>query len=66
MISYAPFWLTLEKKKVSQYQLIKKYGISAGQLSRMRANQNIATHTLDVLCNILDCQVEDIITHVKE
>lgn len=65
MISYDPFWKTLKAKGITQYQLINQYHISAGQLSRMRANANISTHTIDVLCEILDCPVEDIIKHVK-
>lgn len=66
MISYEPFWNTLKAKNVSQYRLMKDYGISAGQLSRMRANQNISTHTIDMLCEILDCKVEDIIIYKKK
>ena len=66
MISYEPFWNTLKAKNVSQYRLMKDYGISAGQLSRMRANQNISTHTIDMLCEILDCKVENIIIYKKK
>lgn len=66
MISYEPFWNTLKLKGVSQYQLIQKYGISAGQLSRMRSNSNISTHTINALCEILDCKVEDILIYKKE
>lgn len=47
MISYEPLWITLKKKGVTQYQLINKYHISAGQLSRLRANANVSTHTLN-------------------
>ncbi|MBC5689265.1 helix-turn-helix transcriptional regulator [Mediterraneibacter sp. NSJ-55] len=65
MISYSPFWHTLKAKNITQYQLIKNYNVSAGQLSRMRANQNISTHTIDMLCSILDCKVEDILIYVK-
>ena len=46
MISYEPFWETLKKKNITQYQLINTYGISAGQLSRMRANNHISTHKI--------------------
>lgn len=63
MISYEPFWNTLREKNISQYQLIKQYGISSGQLSRIRANQYISTHTVDVLCSILECNVEDIMVY---
>lgn len=65
MISYAPFWETLKNKGITQYQLINKYHISAGQLSRMRANGYISTHTVDVLCEILDCPVENILKYKK-
>ena len=66
MISYEPFWNTLKTKNVSQYQLINKYKFSAGQLSRMRKNADISTHTLNTLCDILDCQISDIILYKKQ
>ena len=66
MITYEPFWNTLKIKNMTQYKLIKEYNVSAGQLSRMRANQNISTHKLDILCGILDCRVEDIIVYSRE
>lgn len=65
MISYTPLWNTLKQKGITQYQLIKNYHMSAGQLSRLRSNNNVSTHTIDVLCDILDCKVEDIMIHVK-
>ena len=49
-----------ETKNISQYQLIKKYGFSTGQLDRLRKNGNINSYTLDTLCKILDCKLEDI------
>lgn len=66
MISYEPLWTTLKAKNISQYQLIHKYNISAGQLSRLRSNANVSTHTLDVLCAILDCRLEDIAVFIKD
>ena len=66
MILYEPLWTTLKDKNVSQYQLIHKYNISAGQLSRLRSNANVSTHTLNTLCNILDCRLEDIAVFVKD
>ena len=65
MITYDPFWTTLKSKNISQYKLIKDFHVSSGQLSRMRKNQYISTHTVDVLCNILDCQIEDIMIFSK-
>lgn len=65
MISYSPLWKTLKEKSITQYQLINTYKISAGQLSRLRANNHVSTHTLDRLCEILDCNLEDIATYQK-
>ena len=66
MITYRPFWETLKNKNMTQYKLINTYHISAGQLSRLRANAPISTHTIDVLCDILDCNVNEIMEHTKE
>ncbi len=65
MITYTPLWKTMKEKNISQYKLIKEYGISAGQLSRLRANNYVSTHTIDVLCEILDCKVEDVIQYER-
>ena len=51
----------MKEKGISQYTLINKYHVSAGQLSRMRKNESVTTHTIDMLCCILDCAVEDVI-----
>ena len=66
MISYAPFFLTLNAKDVTEYQLIFKHGFSANILHRMKHGQNITMKTLDTLCFILDCDVADIIEYTKE
>lgn len=66
MISYKPFYETLLKKNITEYQLIFKEGISANTLHRMKKGLPITTKTLDVLCFVLDCEVDDIIIHDKE
>ena len=60
MISYEPLFRTMKEKGVSQYKLIKEYKISTGQLDRLRKNENVNTYTLDQLCRILDCSLDDI------
>lgn len=60
MIDYQPLWHTLKAKNVSQYDLIKRYGISTGQLDRLRKNNPVSTATIDNLCTILHCGVSDI------
>lgn len=66
MISYEPLWETMKRKGISQYILINRYRVSAGQLSRLRANSNVSTHTLNTLCEILDCRLEDIAVFVRK
>lgn len=65
MIIYDKLWQTLKKREISQYKLINTYGISTGQLDRLRKNESVSTHTLDKLCDILDCPLYDIAEYVK-
>ena len=60
MISFDRLWITMQQRGVSQYKLIHQYHISSGQLDRLRKNENVSTHTLNQLCRILDCRLEDI------
>lgn len=60
MIVYDKLWFTMKKRGISQYKLIKDYKISTGQLDRLRKNENVNTHTIDKLCSILKCRIEDI------
>lgn len=62
MISYKPFYQTLYRKNMTEYQLIFKYGLSANTLHRMRHGKNITIKTLDTLCIILNCDISDIIS----
>ena len=60
MISYNRLWETMEKRKISQYRLIKEFGLSSGQMSRLKKNTYVSPHTLETLCRILDCRIEDV------
>lgn len=66
MISYAPFYQTLLRKGVTEYQLIFKHGMSANTLHRMKKGENITLKTVDTLCFILDCPVSDIICYTPD
>ncbi len=65
MIVFDKLWATLKNKNISQYKLIKTYHISTGQLDRLRKNGNVNTYTLNTLCEILDCNLEDIAEYKK-
>ena len=62
MIDFSPFWQTLANKKVSQYQLIHKYNVSTGTLDALRKNKSVTLNTIHDLCEILHCQIQDIVT----
>lgn len=66
LISYQPFYETLYRKQITEYQLIFKQGFSANTLYRMKKGEAISTKTLDALCYALDCDVQDILQFVKE
>ena len=66
MIIYDKLWSTMKEKGVSQYALIKRYHISPAQITRMKKNESVSTHTIDIFCRILDCKVEDIMQYIKE
>lgn len=66
MISYKPFYETLFRKGITEYNLIFKQGFSANTLHRMKKGEAISTKTLDALCYALDCGVEDIIKFERE
>jgi len=66
LISYEPFYNTLLKKGITEYQLIFKEGFSANTIHRIKHGCDISTKTIDSLCYVLNCDVEDIIKHIKE
>lgn len=65
MISFEKLWDTMKEKGISQYALIKKYGVSPAQITRLKRNESVSTHTIEMFCEILDCRVEDIMEYTK-
>ena len=66
MLKYDKLWQTLKEKNISQYKLIKDYGIDKAQLHRLRKNMVVKTLILNRLCAILDCRIEDIVEYVPD
>lgn len=66
MISYEPLWETMKKKGITTYRLLKDYSFSRGTLDSLKHNRNISTATLNDLCEILSCDVEDVLKHIPD
>ena len=66
MIVFDKLWVTMKERNISQYKLIKEYNFSSGQIDRLRKNNNVNTYTLNQLCQILNCKLEDIAEYVEE
>lgn len=66
MSTYGVLWQVMKEKGVTQYMLIKNYRVSAGQLTRLRRNESVSTHTIEVFCKILDCQPGDLMAYIPE
>ena len=66
MISYAPLWESMKRKNATTYTLQVKGEISSSTVRRLKANESVSTNTLDALCRILDCELDDIIAYLPD
>lgn len=66
MISYEPLWRTMQLRGATTYTLQVKGGISSSTIRRMKAGNSVSTHTLDLLCQLLDCTLDDIVKYIPE
>ena len=66
MISYDRLWQTMKEKGVTQYALIKKYYVSPAQITRLKRNESVSTHTIEMFCKILECNVEDVMQYIED
>ena len=62
MIIYEKLWEKMKEEKVSQYRLHKE-GISNSTLTRLKRNEVVSTETIDRLCRILKCNVDEIMEY---
>ena len=66
MISYDNLWTVMREKGISQYALIKNYHISPAQITRLKRNESVSTHTIEMFCKILNCEVGDIMRYIPD
>lgn len=66
MMSYAPLWETMAKRKETTYTLINKHGINPRTVYNLKHNKSITMYTLERLCQILDCTPNEIVSFTKD
>jgi putative transcriptional regulator len=66
MISYDRLWQTMKEKGISQYALIKTFNVSPAQITRLKRNESVSTHTIETFCKILQCDVQDIMHYIDD
>ncbi len=66
MIRFDKLWTIMEQKHITTYQLREQCGIDSKTIRRLRANENTETKTLNKLCAVLDCRLEDIAEYVAD
>lgn len=66
MISYDRLWQTMKDRGITQYSLIKKHNISPAQITRLKRNESVSTHTIEIFCKILKCNVEDVMQYIED
>lgn len=66
MITFEPFWHTLKEKNITVYELLEIRKFSHGTYDSIKKNKNVTLNTIDQLCKILDCHVEDIVQYKED
>ena len=66
LIRYDRLWQTMKDRGITQYDLYTHHNVNRSQINRLRQNQNVEVNTIDRLCNILQCRVEDIMEHFPD
>ncbi|MBQ6825596.1 MAG: helix-turn-helix transcriptional regulator [Clostridia bacterium] len=66
MIVFDKLWITMKEKGFSTYKLREKCGIDSKTIRRLKANENVETKTIDKLCSVLNCKIEDIAEFIKD
>jgi DNA-binding Xre family transcriptional regulator len=66
MIVFDKLWIVMKEKGVSTYQLRENCGIDSKTVRRLKANENIETKTLNKLCSVLKCRLEDIAEYIED
>lgn len=66
MICYRPLWEMMARRNATTYTLRETHKLSHATVQRLQANQSVTTYTLDRLCKIFDCRLQDIAEYIPD
>ena len=66
MIVFNRLWEKLKERNIYTYTLREKCGIDSKTIRRLKANDNIETKTIDKLCKVLNCKIEEIAEYIQD
>lgn len=66
MIKYDKLWDTMRTRGITKYKLTHEYHFSKALIYKLSHNQIVSLYTIDRLCNILDCDIEDVVTQYRD
>lgn len=66
MISIEPFWEQMERKGITTYAMQNQFDLNPCEISRLRNNHNFTLKTLNRLCTLFECDINDIIIYTPD
>ena len=63
---YKPFFKTLIDRDLTREQIKKELQLSPTTMAKLAKGENVSMTVLDKLCEYLNCEIEDVIMHIKE
>ena len=64
--SYNKLWKLLIDKKMNKTQLRQSAKITTNAMSKMAKDEPVTLETLEKICGVLDCRIEDIVEIIPE
>lgn len=65
-VSYKKLFHLLIEKEMSNSDLQKQAGFSANIITRLKRNEYVKLQTIESICKVLNCRVDDILEFVLE
>ena len=64
--SYNKLWKLLIDMKMNKTQLRQSAKITTNAMSKMAKNEPVTLETLEKICGVLECKIEDIVEIITE